>query len=863
MRISTPRFEHHREALGIGEARPRISWLQTGPGTSPQTAYEVEVTDPETGAVTVHRVASPESILVPWPAEALPSRACRSVRVRVTGIDGATSDWSDAGAVETGNLNAADWRASFVAPVESDEDSAKEPRTAYLLRSTFETRGTVAQARLYSSALGVYEFEINGARVGQDILAPGWNSYQDRLRYQTYDVTGLVATGLNGWGARLADGWYRGRLGFNGGINNIYGDRTALLAQLHLRYEDGSESVHVTGPDWSSRQSEITSSGLLEGETVDARKLVDGWSESGLEAIGWNPVVVQRDFATLVAPDGPPVRETERLRPVSIKQVGDRVHLLDFGQNLVGRLRLTVSGERGRTITLRHAEILQDGRLCRGPLRHAAATDSYTLRGGGPESFEPRFTTHGFRYVEIENWPGEPTADGVAAVVVHTDMERTAWIETSHPGLNRLEENIRWGMRGNFVDVPTDCPQRDERLGYSGDLHVFAPTAATLYDSSGFVRDWLKDLLADQAREASGVPPVFSPDIPVIMPFPVPPGNLPAAGWSDAIIGVPWAMYRHFGDAALLELAYPGMTAWASAVEALAGPGRVWDKGFQFGDWLDPAAPPDNPSASSTENALVATAYFAHSMRTLAATAGVLGRAIDQTRYAALSEEISEAFRKRFVLGPGKMTSDTQAAYTLALRFDLLEGTDDRRAAGHRLADLVAESGFTVGTGFLATPHVCDALVDTGHIDEAYALLLGDTCPSWLYQVSMGATTVWERWDSLLPDGTVNPGEMTSFNHYAFGAVSDFIHRRVGGIAIEEPGHRTVRIAPRPGGGIDHAHTRHLTPYGAVDVSWRLKAGKLRCTATIPVGVEAVIDLPGTSERRTGNGTFTYEVSHG
>lgn len=860
MHLSAPRFEHHREALGIGEPAPRLSWTVTGIDARTQVGYDVEITDQRDGASSVHSVDSDASVLVPWPEAPLLSRERRAVRIKLRFADQTESEWSEPGIVETGLLQESDWIATFIAPTEgagSDQDA----RPAFLLRGEFQAEDAVVDARLYVTALGVYEFEINGSRVGRDVLAPGWSSYQDRLRYQTYDVTELVSPGRNGWGARLADGWYRGRLGFNGGISNIYGDRTALVAQLHIRYADGTETVHSTDTDWTSHRSEIHATSLLDGETEDARDRIPGWTCADFTATDWLAShALERPAAALIAPDGPPIREIETIEPVSTTTVAPGIHLIDFGQVLVGRLRITIDGQPGRTITLRHAEVLQNGRLCTEPLRHAAATDRFTLSGHGSETFEPRFTTHGFRYVEIENWPGEPGAGDIVAVVLHSDMERTAWLTTSNPGLDRLVENVRWGMRGNFVDVPTDCPQRDERLGYSGDLHVFAPTAATLYDSAGFVLNWLGDLLADQTREGSGIPPVFSPDIPVNMPFPVPPGNLPAAGWSDAIIGVPWAYYLHYGDIGILQRCYAGMTAWSTAVEALVGPDQVWDTGFQFGDWLDPSAPPENPGASSTDNSLVATAYFAESTRKLASIAHILGHVEDADRYSRLADDIGIGFRGRFVTSSGRMSSDTQAAYALAIRFNLLDGPAARQAAGDRLAALVEASGYTVATGFLATPHVCDALADTSHLEHAYRLLLQTECPSWLYQVGMGATTVWERWDSMLPDGTINPGEMTSFNHYAFGAIADFIYRRIGGIEILEPGHRAVRIAPRPGGGLTHSETTRTTPYGPISVEWVVGVSDTRYRVTVPAGIDAVLDFEGAPVEAVVAGRYERTV---
>ena len=852
--IGDVRFEHHHDALGIGEPQPRVSWtVLTDAEGWRQAAYEIEAQDadgaPRGGS---GRVESDESALVPWPLAPLQSRERLLVRVRVWGADGGESPWSPYAPLEAGLLAAGDWSARFVTP--GWDMDASTPQPAPLLRRAFAVRPGVARARLYITALGVYEARINGQVVGDHVLAPGWTSYTHRLRYQTFDVTDLLREGPNAIGATVAEGWYHGRLGFGKGRRNIYGDRPGLLAQLEITYADGSTERVVTDDSWRAATGPVLTGEIYDGETYDARLERDGWAEPGYDDGAWAGVrLLERDMSTLFAPLGPPVRRIEELAPVAIFLSPSGRTLVDFGQNLVGWVRLTVSGPAGTTVTLRHAEVLEHGELGTRPLRHAAATDRYTLRGAGAETWEPRFTFHGFRYVEVDGWPGELRADDLRAVVCHSDMERTGWFECSDPLINRLHQNVVWGMRGNFLDVPTDCPQRDERLGWTGDIQVFSPTACFLYDTAGFLQSWLADLAAEQ-RDADGV-------VPVVVPNVLGPPSAGAA-WGDAATVVPWVLYQRFGDARVLETQFDSMRSWVDAVARLAGPTRLWDQGFQFGDWLDPAAPPDRPGDARTDKHLVATAYFARSAELVGLAAGVLGRAEEEAAYKALATEVRAAFAREYVTPNGRVLSDATTGYALALEFALLPEEAQRQRAAERLAELVRASGYHISTGFVGTPLICDALCNAGQYRVAYRLLLQRTCPSWLYPVTMGATTVWERWDSMLPDGSINPGEMTSFNHYALGAVADWLHRTVGGLAPAAPGYRRISIAPRPGGGMTSASARHHPPYGPAACAWRLEDGTLDLVATVPPNASATVTLPGSGQAPVEVGSGTHRWSY-
>ncbi|WP_432511831.1 alpha-L-rhamnosidase [Kineococcus sp. SYSU DK001] len=857
---TAPVVEHHRQPLGIGEPRPRLSWTTSAPDDWRQRSYEVEV---RRGAGTsTWREDSPEQVLVPWPGEPLGSRETADVRVRVG--DGTTwSAWSPPTRLETGLLEPGDWRAVPVGGA-WPEDPDSDRRRPALVRHEFDVAADVVSARLYVTSHGLHEVELNGRRVGDTELAPGWTVYGKRLRYATHDVTGHLRPGTrNALGAWLGDGWYRGRLGWRGGFRNLYGSDLSLIAQLELRHADGRLEIVATGPAWRASTGPIVASGNYDGEDYDARGEQPGWSAPGFPAEGWSPVAVaRRDPATLVAPTGPPVRCTQEVRPVAVLRTPGGNLVLDFGQNLVGRCRIRVRGRRGDRVVLRTAEVLQDGEICTRPLREARSTDSYVLAGRTePETWEPRFTFHGFRYVQVDGWPGDldeaAAAGDVVARVLHTDLERTGWFSCADPLLERFHENVVWGMRGNFVDVPTDCPQRDERVGWTGDLQVFAPTASFLYDVSGMLTSWLADVSAEQLPD--GTVPWYVPVIPAHQMWtPIRPG----AAWGDVVTFTPTTLHERYGDVGLVAAQYGTARRWVDLVDRLAGPGHLWDEGFQLGDWLDPAAPPHDPADATTDRYLVASAYFARSARLLADMAALLGHEEDAQRYGTLAARAREAFAAAHVRPDGRMSSDAQTAYSLALVFDLIPDPERRRLAGERLAHLVRAADNRIATGFVGTPLVNDALTAAGEVGTAYDLLLERGCPSWLYQVLMGATTVWERWDSLLPDGTVNPGQMTSFNHYALGAVADWVHRVVAGLAPAAPGYRRVRFAPRPGGGLTSASARHRCPYGTVAISWHLDGADLVVETLLPTGTTGVLDLEGADPVELGPGRRVTRTPH-
>ncbi len=725
--------------------------------------------------------------------------------------------------------------------------STADDQNAPLLRTEFSLdsgHGAVTQARLEASAQGIFEAYLAGSKISDDVFSPGWSSYEWRLRYRQYDVTAAVQDAgdqpvVLGFG--LANGWFRGQLTWDM-MTNIYGDRLGVIAALTITFADGHEQVVRTNTSWTSGPSAVLADDLYDGQTIDARLVSEAWLRPGFADPAWGGVTaLDFDSSLLVEYVGPPVVRHEELRPVEIWQSPAGKTLIDFGQNLVGWLKFAVTGERGETITLRHAEVLENGELGVRPLRHAKAIDRLIL-SGGEDLFEPTFTFHGFRYAEVTGWPGDLTADSLVAVVVSSDLERIGDFECSDPMLNQLHRNVVWGQRGNFLDVPTDCPQRDERLGWTGDLAVFSPTAVFLFDSAGFLRDWLRDLDVEQ-RAANGMVPFVVPDVIKFQPPHESFGREDSTSfWSDAAVWVPWACWQAYGDREALAEAYPAMSAHVRRVEGKLSANGLWDTGFQFGDWLDPDAPPEQAADAKADKSVVSTAALYRSSVTSAEVARELGHDADAEHFDALAARVREAFDTHYVTDEGVVLSDCTTVYALAIVFGLLD-EPQRQFAGDRLAELVAANGYRVSTGFAGTPYISDALTLTGHLDHAYRLLLERECPSWLYPVTMGATTIWERWDSMLPDGSINPGEMTSFNHYALGAVADWMHRIVGGLSPAAPGYARVRIAPQPGGGLTWAKTSLKTPHGLVKVSWEIVDGELVVDVDLPEGVEAELEL--------------------
>jgi alpha-L-rhamnosidase len=851
------RHEYRANPLGTDALHPRLSWrIESSTRNTTQSAYQIQVATDSTALVRSGkgltwdsgRIGSDASLFLPYNGPALRSRTRYFWRVRAWDGKGAMSPWSTVAFWETGLLARSDWTAQWIGPPASSHDSAGAPLP--MLRRTFDVKGKVASARVYVTSRGLYELHLNGKRVSEDFFTPGWTSYQQRLQYQTYDVTRLIAPGANAIGAILGDGWYRGYLGFSGRKND-YGTKVALLLQLEVRYADGRvERVNSDG-SWKEGTGPITFADIYRGESYDARKELKGWDAAAFDDRGWTPAALaETTTADLVAPVSEPVRRTQTVKPIAIIRSPAGETIYDLGQNITGWVRLSVSGPAGTTVTLRHAEVLDKaGNLYTENLRAAYQTDRYTLKGGDEEVYEPHFTYHGFRYVAVAGLPSTATLGMVTGVVVHSDLEETGVFETSDSMLNKLQHNIVWGQRGNFLDVPTDCPQRDERLGWTGDAQVFARTAAFNMNVSGFFAKWLADLALDQHPGGS---------VPWVIPNPLGGDSVryaAAAGWADASTVVPWTMYLTYGDRGVLERQFESMRKWVDYARRQAGPDLIWRKGDHFGDWLAWHSDDASYPGATTGKDFVATAYLAHSADLVAKAATVLGRDVDARKYRTMFNDLRDAFRKEFVSPNGRVSENTQTAYALALNFGLLT-PEEMRGAVQRLVDDIARHDGHLTTGFLGTPELTTALSGNGRFDAAYKLLLQKGYPSWLYPITRGATTMWERWDGIKPDGSFEEISMNSFNHYAFGAIGDWMYRTIGGIDLDPaaPGYKHAIIAPHPGGGLTSAKTSLQTGYGVLSTSWRLESGALVLDLVVPANTSATVTLTGASLDRVSEG---------
>jgi alpha-L-rhamnosidase len=865
------RVEHRRDALGIGERRPRLSWWLPS-GAREQAAYELRL-DGGPGS----QVEGDRNVLVPWPGEPLASGERRSVQVRVL-TDLGESEWSEPVAVEAGLLDAADWTAQWVSPTAPSGPAGQRP--AYRLRGGFVVDRPVRRARLYVTAHGIYEAWLDSVRIGTDELTPGYTEYGVRTQVQTYDVTDLLQPGPHLLGAVLADGWYRGQVGMMR-AHDQWGESTALLAQLRLDHEDGTTSTAGTGDGWRWAPSHILVADLIEGQREDRRLVEPDWCTPATAepaGPGWQPVAVSaRGYDQLVCSPAPPVRAVEELRPAAVTRLRPGVHVVDLGQNVNGRIRLTDLGPAGTGTTLTHGEALgPDGDVTVEHLRPdvpflpeplgAGQVDTVVSAGVAGDSFDPRFTTHGFRYVRVEGHPGPLTADDVTGIVVHTDLEARGTFACSDERIRRLHEAADRSFRGNACDIPTDCPTR-ERAGWTGDWQLYLPTASYLYDVAGFSLKWLRDLAVMQWADGT-----------VGNMAPMPPAERTgilerlngSAGWGDAVLLVPSELHAEYGDTEVLAELWPVMVAWLDRAERMAAgdrhPGRVarrpeplphekflWDSGFHWGEWLEPGdEPADFPAFVAADKSEVATAFYAWSSRHAAAIGRLIGQDAAAQRYAELSVCVADAWCHEFLDADGHVVPATQANLVRALRFGLLPERL-RQPVADDLAALVRAAGNHLGTGFLATADLLPVLADHGHLDLAYTLLFQDSAPSWLAMVDRGATTVWERWDGVDDEGRPHD----SLNHYSKGAVVSFLHRYVAGLQRLEPTWRRFRVAPRPGGGITWASAEHVTPHGPAGVAWRRDGEGLTVTVTVPPGCTAELVLPDGSTRELGPGTVT------
>lgn len=711
----------------------------------------------------------------------------------------------------------------------------------------------VKSARLYATAAGIYDFYINGEKVGKDYFAPGFTSYKHQLQYQTYDVTEQLKE-KNELIAVVAGGWAVGVYTFVR-RNRIYAKRQALLAEIRITYCDGTEEIVGTDTSWKvTEEGNYREAEFYVGETYDASVDPLKWN--------WKNAVIekQKTNQVLLVQYGVPVRAHEEQKPVSVTVTEKGSLLYDFGQNMAGVIRAEITAHKGQKITFRHAEILMNGELYVKPLRSAKQEAVYICKEGR-QMYSPRMTYMGFRYVEVL---GIGTEDlNLTALALYSDVERIGTFSCANDMLNRLQENILWSAKSNFVDIPTDCPQRDERLGWTGDIALFGRTASYNFHMSRFYEKWLKDVRAEQTHGGG---------IPMIVPHVMVPTQMELIftmavdHWGDACILVPWAEYCSSGNERVLKDMYPVMKKYMKACLFWAGLfsfGKhryIWKLLHHYGDWC---APGTGLYGWMGRGKWTATACLSNSANLLSKIAEILGEERDAGYYRKISRQAADAYRSILMDGDCRVKNEFQTAYVLPLYYDMLEG-DDRRKAAENLARLVKENDYHIGTGFPGTPYVLFALADNGYVDEAYQMLLKDTCPSWLYEIKTGATTIWERWNALREDGTCNTGEedgtgeMVSFNHYANGAVGDFLYRRILGIEEMEGGYRKFRIAPMPGGNLAWAQGSIDTVYGKISCNWVCEQDHFCIQVTVPAGTVCELQLPGGKKEILGSGEYCF-----
>lgn len=834
--------EYHNNPIGIDVDVPRLSWqLLSGKENVMQTAYEIRVANSLSALNTktellwdTGKINSDQSINIVYLGTPLKSMQRAYWQVRIWDNKKNASKWSTPAYWEMGILNTSDWKASWITMKDEAKSETSLPSQYY--RKEFSTNKTVASARVYATSLGLYQLFLNGEKVSDQQFTPGFTSYKKRIQYQTYDVTSMLKKD-NTIGAIVGDGWYRGYLGWDG-LRSYYGDTLGLFVQLQVNYTDGTSEVITTDNSWKTSYGPILKSDIYNGETYDARLEMTGWAINGFYDANWKQSsVLDHSKDILVASNGLPVKITEEIKPIETIKTPKGELVFDLGQNIVGWAQIKVRGKKGDTITLKFAEVLdKDGNFFTTNLRAAEATDRFILKGDGVETFQPHFTFHGFRFIKVEG--ATPTADDITGMVIHSDMKPTGTFTCSDPLINQLQSNIQWGQRDNFLDIPTDCPQRDERVGWTGDAQVFSMTAGFNFDVASFYTKWLKDLALDQ--QSNGEVPNVIPDM-----WNNKLGG--ATGWADAAVIVPWTVYQTYGDVRILEQQYESMQAWVGYMERNAGDNYLWDQNrWHWGDWL--AYHSDNPdyAGSVTEKDLIATAYFNYSTTLLSQIADVLGKTADAEKYKTLANNVKQAFIQEYITPNGRLMSHTQTAYALALSFDLVPEDRIQQAADYFAADVKKFGHLT--TGFLGTPLLCSTLSSIGRDDLAFMLLNRKEYPSWLYPVTQGATTIWERWDTQKPDGTIIDG-MNSFNHYAYGAIGEWLYNHVAGLSIdpENPGYKHILFNPHPGGGLTNATAEFKSMYGIVKSDWIIENGNFTYNVTIPPNTTGTVTLQNTN----------------
>ncbi len=832
--------EYHDNPVGIDVMKPRLSWqLSSVEMNVMQSAYEIRVAKLKSDLSkkgkqlwNSGKVESDKSVNVVYGGPALESMERAYWQVRVWDNNGKASSWSEPAYWEMGILEPSLWKASWITL--PNEVASEGSKPAHYYRKDFSASKNIKSARVYVTSHGLYQLFLNGEKVGDELFTPGWTSYNKRLQYQTYDVTNMLQE-ENAVGVVIGDGWYRGNIGWSS-ADGYYGKNLALLFQMKIDYTDGTSEWVVSNKDWKVNNGPILDSDIYNGETYDARLELSGWASTNYSGSGWkNATEVVQPKNLLIAPQGVPVRAVEEIKPIKLITTPKGEVVYDMGQNMVGWIRIKMNGKKNQKVQLKFAEVLdKEGNFYTANLRSAKCTDTYIFGKDGEATYEPKFTFHGFRFLQLIGFDEVPSMEDITGVVIYSDMEPTGNFSCSDELVNQLQHNIQWGQKGNFVDVPTDCPQRDERLGWTGDAQVFSMTAGFNFNVAPFYTKWMKDVEADQLD--NGIIPHVIPDVLN--------GQGGATGWADVVAIIPWSVYKIYGDTRILEESYQAITKWVGYMTERAGDDYLWTGDQHYGDWLAFATTRSDYPGATTEKDLLATGYFYYTTTLTAKIAEIIGKSQEAQKYKQLAAKIKEAFNKEFTTPNGRLVSHTQTAYVLALAFDILPDNLVNKAADYLARDV--ESFKHLTTGFLGTPILCPTLSAIGRDDLAYMLLNRKEYPSWLYPVTQGATTIWERWDGQKPDGSFQDVGMNSFNHYAYGAIGEWLYNHVAGIKVDEnnPGYKKFFLAPNPGGGLTNAKAEFDSMYGKIASDWTISNGLMNYTIEVPANTTAEVILP-------------------
>ncbi|PGW52426.1 alpha-L-rhamnosidase [Bacillus thuringiensis] len=843
--------DNKNNPIGIDSKVVKISWqLESNNKNVKQHAYHLQVAtdkDFETIVFNSQKVETDQSLHIP--IDLFPYRAETRYfyRVKVWDNHEEETPWSNVAFWETGLQGYDNWRGNWIA--------AKKERTQVMsFHKSFSTKKVVKKARLYITSLGLYEASINGERIGDCYFTPGWTSYDKRVLYQTYDITHLLKVGQNDISTLVGNGWYTGPITMHH-VRNYYGERRAIIAQLHITYEDGTEEKIVTDETWKVTPSPILYSEIYEGEVYDARLEESGQEVDHVE-------VIEHSKQIIVAQENESIRKMKMIKPISISKLPDHEWLIDMGQNMVGWVRFTVHHVySGQKIELNHAEMLnKDGSLYTGNLRKAKQKVVYIAKGEAEEKFEPHFTYQGFRYVKISGLTQPPQIADFEGIVLHTDMEKATEFETSNPLINQLHHNVERSQRGNFFDVPTDCPQRDDRLGWTGDAQMFNGTATQIMNVQSFFKKWLQDLSLDQ--NVNGAVPLVIPDaFGKRADFDLD----TSGGWGDAAIICPWVHYLHYGDVSILKEQYDSMKKYIDYIRSQGENEYLWDTGYHLGDWLALDTKP-NVYEGGTDKHFIATAFYAYSTSLVQKIAEILGEKTDAKFYKKLHGNIVQAFQNEFVTPNGRLISNTQTAHILVLLFELVN--DNRKEkVFNRLIELLKENKNHLTTGFIGTPYLNLILSKFKRHDLACKLLFHEDYPSWLYQVKKGATTIWEHWDGVKEDGTLWNDNMNSYNHYAYGSIVEWVYRYIIGLEVDEtnPAYKHFYVQPHFDSNLEWIKVKRETAYGEIKIEWRVEKEQAFLHVSVPPNANATLRIDDTNwkaehnlEKDFGSGDYKF-----